>query len=114
MVPADLDGGSPEVRVQELVAAVFRCFQNRRALLLRPVHDPVLELTGRFAQHVPAHLIPLPVRIEESDHSLRLLKWLNQAIEKQPNSVSTSDSGKAHRFSACTYLNNRPLPIESR
>src|SRR6266699_5581377 len=56
---------SAEVRVEELIPPVFRCFENRRTPLLGTVHYPVLELTGGFAQHIPAHGVLLAISVEE-------------------------------------------------
>ena len=81
----------PEVRIEELVPPVFRRFQNRRAPLLRAVHDPVLKLSGNLVQYVPTHRILLPVRIED-DHSFRLLKRLNQTVEQQPVETPVAES----------------------
>ena len=71
-----------EVWVEEFIPPVFRRFQNWRAPLLRAVHDPVLKLGGNLVQYLPTHRILLPVRIEETDHSFRLLKRLNQPVEQ--------------------------------
>ena len=73
---------SPEMEVQELVAAAFRRFENRCVPLLRTVDSPVLELAGDFAQYVPAHRILLAIRVEETDHTLRLLKRLNETVQQ--------------------------------
>src|ERR1700684_1712452 len=82
----------PEVRVEEFIPAVFRRLQNRCVPLLRAVYDPVLKLSGNLVKHVPAHWIPLPVRIEETDYSFRLLKRLNQAVEQEPVGASVTES----------------------
>jgi hypothetical protein len=34
----------------------------------------------------------LPVRIEETDHSFRLLKWLNDSVEQQPVEAPVTES----------------------
>src|SRR5215469_1772166 len=51
--------------------------------LLRSVDHPVMELGGDVAQHIPADGILLPVKVEKADHSLRLLKGLDEAIQQQ-------------------------------
>src|SRR5207244_12387120 len=72
----------PEIWIEKLVAAVFRCVENRRAPLLRTVDGPVLELAGDLAQHIPAHRILLAISVEETDHSLGQLKRLEQTVKK--------------------------------
>ena len=82
----------PEIGIQKLVAAVFRCFENRCAPLLRMVDGPVLELAGGFAQNVAARLVLLAIGVEETDHSFRLLKRLNQPVEQQPVEAPVAES----------------------
>jgi hypothetical protein len=68
--------GFPEVRVQELIAAVFGGLENGSTLFLRSVEHPVLKLSSDFEQHITAHQIYLAVRVEEADHALGLLERL--------------------------------------
>src|ERR1700692_2406667 len=58
--------------------------QNRRVPLLGTVGHPVLELIGNLVQYVAGHTFSLPIRIEETDHALGLLKRLDQSVQKQP------------------------------
>ena len=67
----------PEIGIQKLVAAVFGCFENRPAPLLRSVAGPVLELAGDFAQHVPAQ---------------RLLKRLTEAVQQKSVKTPVTES----------------------
>jgi hypothetical protein len=75
-----------EVGVHELVpptvvtGAVGR-FENRSARLLGTVLQPILELIGDLRQSSPGHSFPFAVGIEEAEHSLWLLEWLNQSVE---------------------------------
>jgi hypothetical protein len=46
--------------------------------------EGVLKLSGNLVQYVPTHRILLPVRIEKTDYSFRLLKRLNQTVQQQP------------------------------
>jgi len=43
-------------------------------------------------KHVPAHRILLPVGVEETDYSFRLLKRLNQAVEQEPVEAPIAES----------------------
>ena len=78
--------------VQELVAAVFRYFENRCVPFFRTVHSPVLELAGDLAQYIPAHRILLAIRVEETDHALLLLKRLNETVQQKPVETPITES----------------------
>jgi hypothetical protein len=51
-----------------------------------------LKLSRNVVQYVATHRILLPVRIEKSDHSLRLLKRLNQTVQQQPVEAPVTES----------------------
>lgn len=74
----------PKIRLDEFVTPAFRRFQDGHVPFLRTVDHPILELTGDVAQHIPADRILLPVKVEKPDHSFRLLKGLDQAIQQEP------------------------------
>jgi hypothetical protein len=63
-----------EVWVDEVVAAAIRGVQNRNPSLLCPTLQPLLELIGNATQRVPAHRIELPIRVEEANDALWLLR----------------------------------------
>jgi hypothetical protein len=73
--------GSLKVWVQELIPAAFRSLQDRHAPLVRTNGYPISELICDVSQEAACHALPLPIRIEESDHPLRLLKGLNQTVQ---------------------------------
>ncbi len=43
-------------------------------------------------QYIPTNRVLLPERIEETDHSFRLLKGLNQTVEQQPVEAPVAES----------------------
>ena len=51
---------------------------------LAPVLDPVLKLLGDIAPAVASNPFALSIGIKEADHSLWLLKRLNQPAQKNP------------------------------
>ena len=55
------------------------------------VHDPVLELLSDSAQDVAADRIDFPISVEEADHTLGLLEWLDQSIQEQPIEAPISE-----------------------
>jgi hypothetical protein len=57
---------------------------NGRAPFLAPVLDPVLKLLSDIAQAVASNPFALSIGIKEADHSLWLLKRLNQPVQKNP------------------------------
>jgi hypothetical protein len=76
--------GTPEVRFDEFVAAAFRRIHNWDVVLCRPRLQPLLKAIGDAMQDPPAHRIQLSVGVEKPDHSLRLLKRLDQSVEQDP------------------------------
>jgi hypothetical protein len=75
---------APEVRFHEFIAPAFGRRQHRGAPLLGTILHPVMVLTGDLPQHIPANRVEVPVSPKETDRSLLLLKWLNQAIQQNP------------------------------
>lgn len=73
--------GSLEVRVKKIVPSALRSLQDRHAPSLRAVRDPASEPIGYARQGSPGHPLSSPIGIEETDHSLRLLKWLDQTAQ---------------------------------
>src|SRR5215470_10125373 len=72
-----------EVRVDELVTpAPPGCVHHGNVPSFGPAFDPLLELFGDAAQHIPAHRVEPPVGIEETDDPLRLLERLDQAVQQ--------------------------------
>ena len=76
--------GVLEVRIDKVITPSVRRIQNGRTPLLATVPDPVLKLLGDIAQAVASNPLTLPIGIEEADHSLGLLKRLNQSVQKNP------------------------------
>jgi len=76
--------GVLEVRIDKVITPSVRRIQNGRTPLPATVPDPVLKLLGDIAQAVASNPLTLPIGIEEADHSLGLLKRLNQSVQKNP------------------------------
>ncbi len=76
--------GAPEVRFDEFVAATFRRLHNWNVVLRRPRLQPLLKAIGDAMQHASAHRIQVSIGVEKPDHSLRLLKRLDQSVEQDP------------------------------
>ena len=73
--------GTPEIRLDEFVAAALWRLDNGSIPSLGLLLDPALELFGRPAQHIAADRIDLPIGVEKADHPFRLLKRLDQPVE---------------------------------
>ena len=73
---------SIEVGIDEVIAASLRGFHNWNLPLARPRPQPGLELLGNAPQRIPAHWIELPIRVEETNDALWLLKRLNEPVEQ--------------------------------
>ena len=76
--------GVDEIRVEEFVPAAFGRFYDRRAPLLGSVGHPMLVLLGDVAEFILGYPLPIAIRVEEPNHSLGLLEWLDQAVQQQP------------------------------
>ena len=76
--------GAPEVRFDEFVAATLRRLHNWNVVLRRPRLQPLLKAIGDAMQGASAHRVQLSVGGEKPDHSLRLLKRLDQSVEQDP------------------------------
>ena len=76
--------GVLEVRIDKVITPSVRRIQNGRTPLLATVPDPVLKLLGDIAQAVASNPFALSIGIKEADHSLWLLKRLNQPVQKNP------------------------------
>ena len=73
-----------EVRLDKFVTPALWCLNNRGAPAFGLVLDPGLKLFGGIAQQVAADRIDVSVAVEEADHALGLLKWLDQPVEQDP------------------------------
>jgi hypothetical protein len=51
-----------------------------------------MELISDFPQHIPAYRILIPIRTEETHHSLGLLERLDEAVEQNPIKAAISES----------------------
>ena len=76
--------GPPEIRFGEFVATTLRRLHNGNVALRRPRLQPQLKAIGDAMQDPSAHRIQLSVGVEKPDHSLRLLKRLDQSVEQDP------------------------------
>jgi len=59
---------------------------------VRAVRHPVPELIRDTRQKTACHALPSSIGIKETDHALRLLKWLNQTVEQQPVETTVAES----------------------
>jgi hypothetical protein len=71
-----------KVRLDELVAAAFRRFEDGSTPLLGPVLHPIPELIGNVSENLATDRELIPVKAEEPDYSLGLLEWLQQPIQQ--------------------------------
>jgi hypothetical protein len=81
--------GILEIRFHELVApalvtVALRRFENRSTPFLGSALQPVLNLVGDVRQGLPGHPLPFAAGIEETEHALWLLEWLDQTVEQKP------------------------------
>src|SRR4051812_37240209 len=82
---------SPEVRVEELVAAIFGGFQNRCASESGSRPSSEIERRSRV-EHPGLPDTDRAIGIEKTNHSFRLLKWLNQSVQKQAVEAAIAES----------------------
>src|SRR6266496_5425833 len=80
--------GILEVRFHEFVppalgTVALRRFENRSTPFLGSVLQPVLKLIGDVRQGLPGHPLPFAVGIEETEHALWLLEWLDQTVQQE-------------------------------
>jgi hypothetical protein len=76
--------GALKVGRDKRVAPTGRRVDDGSAPSQRAVLHPVLELVGDVAEHISAHGVLMPVGVEEPDHALGLLEWLDKAVEQDP------------------------------
>jgi len=76
--------GVLEVGIDKVITPSLGRVHHRRTPLLATVADPVLKLLGDIAQAVASNPLALSIGIKETDHSLGLLKGLNQSVQKDP------------------------------
>src|ERR1700674_2910079 len=62
------------------------------APFLGTVLHPAMELISDFPQHIPAYRILIPIRTEETYHSLGLLERLDQTVEQNPIKATISET----------------------
>jgi len=77
--------GMPEVFLHKLVSTALvvialGSIQNWSTPFFAAVLEPILELVGDFGQSPLGDSFPLPVRVEETQHPLRLLEGLDQSV----------------------------------
>jgi hypothetical protein len=70
-----------EVGVDEFVATSLRSLDDRSVPLRRLLLDPDLKLFCGTAQDIAADRIEMPVGVEKADHSLGLLKRLDEPVQ---------------------------------
>ena len=76
--------GVLKVGIDKVVTPPLRRIQKGRAPFLATVLDPVLKLLSNVTQKIPSNPLALAIGIKETDHSLGLLKRLNQPVQKNP------------------------------
>src|SRR3984893_2548929 len=69
--------GTFEIWIDEFVTPTIRRVEDRDIALGRSFFHPSLKFVRDAAQSVACHRVELAIRIEEPDHSLRLLERLN-------------------------------------
>src|ERR1700730_10973655 len=74
--------GTFEIWIDEFVTPTIRRVEDRDIALGRSFFHPSLKFVRDAAQSVACHRVELAIRIEEPDHSLRLLERLNQSIQQ--------------------------------
>src|SRR5881296_1217227 len=77
-----------EIGIDELIPPAFWSLQDWCFPFLRTILDPVVKLRCDVAQDIPANRIEVAIFAEEADHSLLLLKWLNDSV--QQDSIETA------------------------
>src|SRR6516225_3352031 len=82
---------SGEVGLDKIIAATLWSLDDRGVPLVGLSLHPDLKLVGGATQHVSADRIEVPIGIEEPDHSLGLLKRLDQPIEEYPIKASIAE-----------------------
>src|SRR6516162_7318372 len=82
---------SGEVGLDKIIAATLWSLDDRGVPLVGLSLHPDLKLVGGATQHVSADRIEVPIGIEEPDHSLGLLKRLDQSIEEYPIKASIAE-----------------------
>ena len=80
--------GVPKVGSDKVITPLLGRIQKGHAPSLATVYDPVVKLLGNIAQKIAANPLALPIGIKEADDSLRLLKRLNQSVQK--NAIKTT------------------------
>ena len=76
--------GVPEIGLDEFVARLRRRIEDRHVPAHGSVRHPVVVLPGDVAEQIATDRILVTVRAEKPDDALRLLKGLDQAVEKNP------------------------------
>src|SRR5882724_6086354 len=71
-----------EVGVDELVTTALGSFDDWSVPLGRSLLHPDLKLFCSTAQDIAAHRIEVPVNVEKADHSLGLLKRLDEPVQQ--------------------------------
>ena len=82
----------PEVGLDKFIASTLWCLDDRGVPLVGLFLHPDLKLVGRPPQHVSADRIEVPISIEKPDHSLGLLKRLDQPVEENPVKASIPET----------------------
>ena len=80
--------GVPKVGSNKVITPCLGRIQNRHAPFEATVFEPVLKLLGNITQKIAGNPPALPIGIKEADDSLRLLKRLNQSVQK--NAIKTT------------------------
>jgi len=71
-----------EVGVDKFVATALRSLDDWSVPLGRSLLHPDLKLFCGTAQDIATDRIEMPVNVENADHSLGLLKWLNEPVQQ--------------------------------
>jgi hypothetical protein len=83
---------SPEVGLDKFIAAALWCLDDRSVPLVGLFLHPDLKPVGRTPQHVSADRVEVSIGIKKPDDSLRLLKRLDQPVEKNPVEAAIAET----------------------
>jgi hypothetical protein len=84
--------GAPEVGLDIFVATTLWRLDDRSLPSVGPLLHPAVESFSGGTQHIPADRTDLPVAGEQTDHPLRLLERLDQAVEQDPVEAAIAEA----------------------